>query len=270
MKVIDLSKNNIVTDWEAVRASGVDACILKIIRRDNNIEESFLSHLSGARSVNLPVVGVYNYLYATTVEEAKQAALFVINYLNSVNLVCPVWLDLEYSGLMGLGHKLVEIIKAYGDICTSFGIEFGIYTYQGFYQNNITKYALELPYPLWIARYYKDKEIMDISVDPDNSKCPVFPNVVAWQYTSHGRANGINGYVDISTLYYDPFESTDLVQDHVKDPDPVPELTKDPDQVPEYVEKQLFKNIVLSTLSTISEIQILLDRYTAALEEVIK
>lgn len=207
MKALDLSKNNEVISYEKV-ASKTDGLILKIIRKDGNLDDKFLQHLEGSKNTNIPIIGVYNYSYATTTDKAIYDATLVINYMKALDLRCAVWLDIEDSTLRNLGHRLIEIINAYKNIVINSGFPFGLYTGQSFYNSYISPWTSEIKdIPIWIARYYAGDTPFQFNQDPDKSKIPSIPNVVMWQYTSHGIIDGIKGYVDMNEVYYNAIPS---------------------------------------------------------------
>lgn len=203
IKAVDLSKNNTVTDYSALK-NNIDAAIIKIIRKDGNLEEDYWKHLNGCRQANIPVIGVYNYSYATSADKAAYDAGLVVSYMKASNLWCAVWLDLEDKVVKGLGHKLIDIINEYKKVICLNGYPFGIYCGQSYYNQYLKPYANEISnVPIWIARYYANDKVFTSNTPVDESKLPMIPNVVMWQYTSHGVINGINGNVDINNVYYD-------------------------------------------------------------------
>ena len=261
---IDLSKNNVVNSYDAIKADGIDCAILKIIKQDGNLEDKFLQHLEGCRSANLPVVGVYNYSYATTIEKAIYDATLIVNYMKSIKLWCAVWLDIEDKSLAGLGHKLIEIIKAYANVINSNGFPFGLYTGQSFYNSYIGMWASEINnVPIWIARYYAGNQIFSPTSKIDQNKLPNIPNVVIWQYSSKGSVKGINGNVDLDYFYYDPIA---VLNSNIQDPDQEdPEIQKiknELDQCKSDLDnyKLILGNLVISLNHVINElIQIKVD-----------
>lgn len=61
-------------------------------------------------------VGVYHYLYAHTVSEAKQEAKFFIKTISPYQITYPVVLDVEEQSQANLGKSaLTKIVKAFLD-----------------------------------------------------------------------------------------------------------------------------------------------------------
>lgn len=189
---IDVSSYQGKIDWNKVLQSGVKFAILKIIRKDLNVDNQFENNWTGATRYGIPVQGVYNYSYATTVAKAKIDAKRVLAVLNGRKTM--VWLDVEDDCQKGLGKNLISIINAYAKIITDAGLPFGVYTGQSFYNSYIKPYG-GVSYSLWIARYGTNNGQMNVKYQPQ------IPNMIGWQYTSKGKISGVNGNVDVNVWY---------------------------------------------------------------------
>lgn len=179
-------------DWNAVKTSGIDFAILKIIRKDLEPDKQFENNWKGCENAGMTIQGVYNYSYATTVEKARTDANKVLQILNGRKTM--VWLDVEDECQKNLGARLISIINAYAKVIQDAGLEFGVYTGESFYNSYIKPYG-GLKYPLWIARYGKNTGEMDSNYQPQ------IDGMVGWQYTSKGSVNGIIGNVDMNVWY---------------------------------------------------------------------
>lgn len=193
-KGIDVSSYQGVIDWRAAAGDGVEFAILKVIRKDLSPDKQFESNWNGCHAAGVPVQGVYNYTYATTVAKAKSDATKVLEIL--AGRATMVWLDVEDGCMEGLGKRLLEIIDAYAEVITGAGLTFGVYTGQYFYNSYIKPYG-GVNYPLWIARYGKNDGTMNEKYNPQ------IPGMVGWQYTSAGIVAGISGFVDVNVWYND-------------------------------------------------------------------
>lgn len=189
---IDVSSYQGIIDWNAVKTSGIDFSILKIIRKDLTPDKQFFSNWNGCSEFGIEIQGVYNYSYATTVQKAQSDAKKVLEILEERKVM--VWLDIEDDCMKNLGAYLISIINAYKTIVEEAGLRFGVYTGEYFYRDYIKPYgALECP--LWIARYGKNTGEMDLKYQPQMN------GMIGWQYTSKGRVNGISGNVDMDVWY---------------------------------------------------------------------
>ena len=188
---IDVSSYQGIVDWNAVRASGIEFAILKIIKKDLNPDKRFETNWKGCTQAGIPIQGVYNYSYATTVKKAETDAGKVLEILNGRRTM--VWLDVEDDCQKKLGATLVALIHAYKAVVEGAGLPFGVYTGTYFYKDYIKPYG-DLDCPLWIARYGKNTGAMDVKYRPQ------LPGMIGWQYTSKGRVNGIAGDVDMDGM----------------------------------------------------------------------
>lgn len=198
-KGIDVSSYQGNIDWSKVKWAGVQFAILKIIRRDLNPDKTFEANWKGCTDVGMPIQGVYNYSYATTVDKAKTDAQRVIEVLNGRKTF--VWLDVEDKCQQGLGQTLIDIINTYQSVIKSAGLNFGVYTGLSFYNQYITPYANQINCPFWIARYPSTKG-MSIGDEPNSAKKPVIQHpLYGWQYSSAFTCSGLNNSTDASLLY---------------------------------------------------------------------
>lgn len=195
-KGIDVSAYQGNIDWKAVKEDGIEFAILKVIRKDLTPDKMFEAYFSGCNANGIKVLGVYNYSYALTEQKAVEDAQAVVRILNGRKV--KVWIDVEDKVQQGIGRKLIEIINAYGDVITSIGLEFGIYTGLSFYNTYIKPYIAYLRYTnFWIARYGLNNGGMSTKYQPNVS------GMEGWQYTSKGKVSGIKGNVDMDVWYSD-------------------------------------------------------------------
>lgn len=99
MRGIDVSENNGVVDWGAIKANGFDFAIIRIGYGRGNLDSEFYNNVNGAINAGL-AIGVYHYSYAMNEENATDEAEFVLNTLNDAGLTTDklpmgVWFDME-------------------------------------------------------------------------------------------------------------------------------------------------------------------------------
>ena len=194
IKGIDVSSYQGTIDWNKVAKDGVEFAILKIIRKDLQLDKQFEGNFNGCLDAGVGVQGVYNYSYATTVTKAVSDAQRVLEVLAGRKVM--VWLDVEDKCQEGLGSKLIDIIHAYAGIIRGAGLEFGVYTGEYFYNTYIKPYG-NIDYPLWIARYGANDGKLNDKYEPQIN------GMIGWQYTSKGAVDGVSGNVDMNVWYED-------------------------------------------------------------------
>ena len=198
-KVIDVSSYQGTINWRKVSSSGVDGAILKIIRKDLAPDKQFERNWTGCENTGLPVVGVYNYSYATTESKARKDAQAVIDTL--AGRKAKVWLDVEDKAQKGLGIGLIRMIKAYQEVIEAAGLDFGVYTGLAFYNAYIRPWSGYLDCNFWVARYPYTKPV-SLTYEPSDSKIPLVSHTLeGWQYSSKASVPGISGSVDINQWY---------------------------------------------------------------------
>lgn len=200
-KGIDVAKWNGNIDWKKVRDSGVKFAILKVINKQNKVEDSFERNYAGASLYGLPI-DVYNYSYASDTAKAVVDAKKVVEVLDG-RRIGYVWLDLEERCHMGIGKRLVDIINAYKQVIESAGYKFGVYTGLSFYNSYLGPFHTQFDCKVWMARYPLSLPMTLFAEPPVDKKPSILHPLWGWQYTSKGRVDGINGDVDLSIRYGD-------------------------------------------------------------------
>lgn len=204
-KVIDVSSYQGKIDWKKVKASGVEGAILKVIRKDLTPDKQFENNWAECEDANMPIVGVYNYSYATTVSKARKDAEKVIDTLRGRK--AKVWFDTEDAVQKGLGSKLPEIINAYQKEIVDAGLDFGVYTGLSFYKSYIKPWYHMIDSNFWMARYPSSARV-GVDYMPDPKKQPAINHTVeGWQFSSKGLVPGISGNVDMNVWYGDIVQS---------------------------------------------------------------
>lgn len=188
---IDVSKYNKDIDWEKVRASGIEYAIIRLGYRGSSTgslvtDPYYEKNIKGAREAGLKT-GVYFFTQAVNETEAVEEASMVMELCPLDLLDLPVFLDVESSGGRG-DHIAKEIrtanIKAFIETLEASGYKAGFYANKKWLTSYIETEKLS-EYPLWLAQY--------------RVKRPTYEgrSYDAWQYSSKGQVEGIEGYVDL-------------------------------------------------------------------------
>ena len=189
IKGIDVSKWQGNIDWQKVKADGVVFAFIRTGYSNNYTDPYFEEYYSGAKSVGIKV-GVYHYSYATTAEQAKKEAEFVLTLLKGKQFEYPIAFDIEENSQTKLGKKIItDMIVAFCETIKSAGYTPMLYTNTSWRTNYID--MTRIPYLLWQAHY--------TAVKP----AAIDSRVAVWQYTGTGKVNGISGNVDMNWGYQD-------------------------------------------------------------------
>ena len=182
---IDVSGYQGSIDWSAVAEDDISFAIVRIggqyYRQEGGFYEDtyFERNYSGALSEGL-AVGVYFFSQATTVEEAKEEALWVLNKLNGRPLSLPIMYDLEDPAPDSRFHlanlnrqEVTNLALAFCETIEANGYDAGVYTNPNWIENKLYLNQLSR-YPLWLANY--TSSLLPYGTD----------TWTWWQYTSVG------------------------------------------------------------------------------------
>lgn len=191
-KGIDVSYAQGAVDWEKVRASGITFAMLRASRgavsaaKPMAKDTTFDYNATQATKYGVKI-GVYHYLYATTVEEAKEEAKFFIKTIEPYQITYPVVLDIEEEYQANLGvDKVTAIAKAFLDEVSAAGYYAMIYANKAWLTTRLDMSKLA-DYDVWLAQW---------------NTVPTYAGAFGmWQYSSKGIVSGIEGYVDLNIAY---------------------------------------------------------------------
>ena len=198
---IDISKWQGSVDFNKVKADGIQFCIFREGYR-RAIDGQFIEYVKGAKAAGIPILGVYHFIYVDGATIAENANACIANMKAAGLDPTNTWIfaDLEYDTWTKAG---VKVTKA---LCTQYTKEFldtlkaagckklGIYSNLDYYKN----------YYDWaqLSEYRKNLWLADYTGGPD-VEC------VIQQTGSTGKVSGINGNVDMDTLYEESMLSSD-------------------------------------------------------------
>lgn len=186
---IDISQWQETIDFPKVK-SQVDFVILREGYRQT-IDKRFLEYVNGCKSNQIPIVGVYHFIYALTNQDVVKEAESCLANIEKAGLTKDiiVWADFEYDTVTNAKKKGVTLGSAECELFTKTfcgffakrGYKTGIYTNLDYYKNMYSASTLA-KYPIWLADYSGDAD----------KPC------LFHQYTSSGTVSGINGQVDMN------------------------------------------------------------------------
>lgn len=194
MKVIDVSEFNGSINWEEV-AKDCDGAIIRVGYRGYSkgtivTDKRFSENIVNANKTGLKL-GVYFVTQAITEVEARIEARYTTQLVKGFKLDLPIFIDTENGSPSGTGRadagklgveKRTDIMRAFCSEIQNEGYAAGIYASE-YWLNRLLNMSRLNNLFIWAAKY----SINEPGLNWD-----------AWQYTSKGKINGINGYVDIS------------------------------------------------------------------------
>lgn len=185
----DVSEWQGVIDWNTAK-NYIGGAIIRLAYGTKKDDTFVIRNLDECERLGIPY-GCYVYSLAYDEYSAKAEVEVIKRLLKGRHPTLPIYVDLEKNSL-GYAAKTVAGVycAALRDMGLKYGVYCGMYYYQGF-MNGFTVPG----WSVWVPYYgkvndgkKKDKPTMPIPYD-------------AWQWTSLGNINGINGNVDMNEFY---------------------------------------------------------------------
>lgn len=189
---VDVSEWQKNIDWAAVKADDISFAIVRAAKwagTDSKgrpgVDVYWERNAAACERQGIPY-GSYIYSYATSVEEARFEAEYLVGLMRGHKPSYPLYIDLEDSRIAGA--DLCSIAAAFCERVEQLGYKAGIYANLNWWTTKLTDQKLN-SWSRWVAQY-------NITCDYPGSKD-------MWQATSKGSVAGISGNVDISFAYVD-------------------------------------------------------------------
>jgi len=197
IKGIDISCFQTVTDWQAVKNSGIEFVMVRdgFGNDISQMDSKFESHVQGALSVGLHI-GIYHFSYATSVadaiKEAKVCKQIITKYSGKIDY--PIAFDFEgdsyknfikVNGRAPTKQEITDITNAFCDEMKKGNWYPVNYTNCDYIRNKLN--LSQIKCDLWLA-YYQNGTAYNCKMQ---------------QYASDGKVNGITGNVDMDYSYID-------------------------------------------------------------------
>lgn len=195
-KIIDVSYWQKKIDWHKVKNDNVyKAFIRSSYTKQNSFklenDSYFTINVKNATAAGIKV-GAYHYSQATTVEEAKKEAAYVVNILKPYKtlITLPVVFDWEFGGRLNSTvakkngkTKNTDICRAFCEVIKKAGYTPMVYASYSVFKNYLNFTEIKKFAKIWLAQY---------------NTTASYSTYNYWQYTSDGKVNGIEGRVDMN------------------------------------------------------------------------
>jgi GH25 family lysozyme M1 (1,4-beta-N-acetylmuramidase) len=195
---IDVSHYQGKIDWAKVAAAGTRYVICKASQDEGGWDKTFHDNVRGASAVGLPV-GAYHFAVPESVDDPDDEARAFLRQVEPVKgiLTLPCTLDLENNAGKLSPSKLESWSLTWAQIVQDATGKVPIlYTGAGNTYSFLNvrvgggKRLVEFGMPLWAARYRGAD-----AKDPGTA-LGAYKTWSIWQWTGHGRVEGIEGDVD--------------------------------------------------------------------------
>lgn len=180
----DVSVHNGAIDFKKVKSAGYDFVFIRdgygdVLSYPSQIDSRYEGNYRNAKAAGMHV-GVYHYMYATTVEGARREAQGMLSLLKGKQFDMPVALDIEERAQYNLnGMAKTMVIEAFMDVLEKAGYYAVLYSYEAFLKT-VPKSTLD-KYDIWCANIVSKPSI----------------RYGIWQYSFTGKVDGIRGDVDL-------------------------------------------------------------------------
>lgn len=193
IKGIDVSRYQNAIDWEKVAASGVEFAIVRLSLgsvedKYNGMDSRADYNITEARKAGVHV-GVYHYLKAHTVEEARAEANFMLDLLKNYEVDYPVVLDMEDPWQLKnlTNEERTEMARVFIDEIKAAGYYPMLYSSTNWLDSCLDMDRLS-DVEIWVADW--------------RGYCGYTGEHGMWQY-GVAQVSGIEGEVDVNISYKD-------------------------------------------------------------------
>lgn len=205
-KCIDISHHNTITNWNKVKAAGIDAVIIRA-GYGRTRDKKFIEHIEGAKAAGLPV-GVYWFAYPLNVADAKAEADFMHGVIKSYKIDLGVWYDFEYDseryaeerGVKYTNKLRTDVIEAFCERARGYGYKVGLYLNRDYIDYRLDYSALKA-FPLWLANWTTNG-VTSFSAASPGAVSMKYGAPVIWQF-GKGKVAGSANNTDLNYIYCD-------------------------------------------------------------------
>lgn len=197
--IVDLSQNNVVTNWDEVKENVTGVILRCALRgyRYNNIKRDprFDEYAGACNNRNIPL-GIYFMSQAINEQEAIEEALYTIEAAKLYNAELPLFIDSEWSHEPHDGRadfltreQRTAVVKAFCNKINEFGYVGGVYACESWFTEHLI-YNDVKDFYVWVADYGKNTGEVVSSIQ--------LPKYDLFQFTSRRYIPGIRDRVDAS------------------------------------------------------------------------
>lgn len=198
-RIIDVSEHNGNIDWAQVKASGVNAAIIRCgYGNDYSFQDDkkWQQNVRGCLENNIPF-GVYIYSYATNASMARSEAEHVLRTIREAGLdaskvTMPIYLDLEDDSI--LRTDLASTAKVFAEAIRSQGFEMGVYASLNWWEGLLTDPCFN-DWSKWVAEWNAGMGLTYSGFSDFKNSNGV------WQFSDYGSVPGISTAVDLNYSY---------------------------------------------------------------------
>ena len=244
MKGVDISHYQKGLTIQQIKDAGNDFVIIKLTEGNFLIDSAAFGFYHQAYELGFPV-GCYCYSHATTAEQARREAEFLLKTLNGFPMPCGIFLDVEEPKMLALDHdRLLAVVEAWCEAIRAAGYVPGVYGSEYNLWAKVSPEDLPPDTLVWVAHYCKEP---DVACD-------------LWQSSDRGMVPGYSGSVDTDEVMSAYFEGLVLKgfkdepdkppdDDHFAEARNMPDITGALGLLADYIKTDEFKNGFLAYIA---------------------
>ena len=188
---VDISHYQKGLSIKQIKDAGAEFAIIKLTEGNFLIDSAAFGFYHEAYTMGFPV-GCYCYSHATTAEQARREAEFLLKTINGFPMPCGIFLDVEEPKMLGLGYEqLMSVLLAWCSAITDAGYVPGVYGSEYNLWDKVSPEDLPTDALVWVAHYGKQP---DVACD-------------LWQSSDCGHVDGYSGNVDTDEVRSERFKA---------------------------------------------------------------
>ncbi len=227
LRGVDVYKGNGKIDWNRVKRAGIDFAMVKASQGRGEAEltkdaylfadPNFRDNILGAAAAGIPC-GVWHWLTAKTVHEAKVEADFFLQTIRSYKSNIKLWAAVDVESDCHLPRDktaLTAIVRAFMERVEAAGFRPMLYTNPYYLTYRYTRGAFD-DTDIWLAHYdvTKPMDVPNLRIWQYDSVGNAHDVAKGWARTASGRIPGINAACDVNVGY---FELADILGERKPD-----------------------------------------------------
>ena len=156
---VDISHYQKGLSIKQIKDAGAEFAIIKLTEGNFLIDSAAFGFYHEAYTMGFPV-GCYCYSHATTAEQARREAEFLLKTINGFPMPCGIFLDVEEPKMLGLGYEqLMSVLLAWCSAITDAGYVPGVYGSEYNLWDKVSPEDLPTDALVWVAHYGKQPDV---------------------------------------------------------------------------------------------------------------
>ena len=159
MRGVDISHYQKGLSIKQIKDAGNEFAIIKLTEGNFLIDSAAFAFYHEAFTLGFPA-GCYCYSHATTAEQARREAEFLLKTLNGFPMPCGIFLDVEEPKMLELGYQqLMSVLTTWCDTIRAAGYLPGVYGSEYNLWAKVSPEDFLADTLVWVAHYGKQPDV---------------------------------------------------------------------------------------------------------------